>query len=114
MRVEIPIKTVSVMNVREHWSARAKRAKGHRATTHAMLLGSRRPDLGLPPYCATVTLTRIGSRTLDGDNLQSALKACRDGIADWLRVDDADARVSWCYSQQKCKRGQFGVIVEVS
>jgi hypothetical protein len=51
-----------------------------------------------------VTLTRVApSNGLDGDNLQGSLKACRDGVADWLKVDDRDPRVTWLYEQRRGK-----------
>jgi hypothetical protein len=61
------------------------------------------------PPCV-VTLTRIGPKPLDGDNLQSAFKTVRDQIASLLRVDDADPRVEWRYGQRK---GEYGVEIEV-
>ena len=61
-----------------------------------------------------VTLTRIAPRALDDDNLRGALKACRDGVADWLAIDDRDPRVRWEYAQRKGKPGQYAVAVEVT
>lgn len=104
----LPIKTISVMNAREHWSSRSKRAALHRATAKSVM-----SRFGLPALPVTVTMTRISTGTLDGDNLQSGLKAARDGIADWLGIDDADPRIKWVYAQQKGKRGDYGLIVEV-
>lgn len=110
MRVVLPIKVVSVANLREHWSARAKRANIHRSTAKMMLT-----QWGLHPELpVTVSLTRIGSKQLDGDNLQSACKAARDGIADWLGLDDADPRIIWVYAQQRGKPGEYGLMVEVT
>lgn len=108
IRVVLPIRIVSVANVREHWAARAKRSKLHRETAHLML---RRLAPPAPPV--TVTMTRIGPRTLDTDNLSSGCKAARDGVADWLGVDDGDLRVTWKYGQTKGKPSEYGLIVEV-
>lgn len=105
---EIPIRTVSVMNAREHWSVTARRAKQHRESAGWTLMSSQRPKLP-----CTVVLTRIAPRELDGDNLQSSLKAVRDGVADWLRVDDRDPRVSWRYRQQRGKAREYAVRVEI-
>lgn len=85
------------MNVREHWAAKAKRAKKQRGETFLQL---RCAALGHEVPC-TVTLTRIAPRSLDGDNLQASLKNVRDGVADWLKVDDRDARVNWLYGQRR-------------
>ena len=108
IEVLLPIKTVSVMNTREHWSVRARRAKLHRMTAQLALVGHVAP--GLP---VTITMTRISTGTLDGDNLQSGCKAARDGIADWLGADDGDPLVTWVYAQQKGKRAEYGLIVRV-
>lgn len=61
----------------------------------------------------TVTLTRIAPRDLDGDNLQSSLKAIRDGVADFLKVDDRDSRVTWAYAQERGAPKFYGVRVEI-
>lgn len=48
-----------------------------------------------------IRLTRVSPGELDGDNLQGALKAVRDAIASWLRVDDATPLIRWEYAQEK-------------
>ena len=110
LRVELPIKTVSLLNMREHYRVTAKRKATHREATRLMLHGKTPPALPV-----TVTLTRVSPGTLDEhDNLPSAFKHAVDEIAVWLGIDDADKRVTWRYAQTRCKRGQFGVIVEVA
>lgn len=99
MRIEIiklPVATVSITNKREHWSKRSKRANGQREA--AYLLTQPLSKMGLP---MTVKLTRISPRPLDDDNLRSALKSVRDGVADRLKLDDRDPRVKWEYDQRK-------------
>lgn len=110
IRVILPIKTVSVMNTREHHFARARRAATHRSTARLCLMAYGKPPA--PPL--TVKMTRIGFGTLDDDNLASSFKACRDGIADWLGLDDGNPGITWACAQQKGKRGEYGVIVEVT
>ena len=61
----------------------------------------------------TVVLTRIAPRRLDGDNLQSGFKAVRDGVADWLGVDDGSSLVDWQYFQRSGKAGEYAVEIEV-
>lgn len=104
MRRFVPIATVSEANRRDHWATKAKRAKGQRL---ALYLATKRAELP-----CVVTLTRVGPRRLDDDNLRGALKACRDGVADRLGVDDADPRVEWRYGQE-VRRDQRGVLVEI-
>ncbi len=94
--IKAPIATVSITNKREHWSKRSRRAKGQREA--AYLLTQLLSKMGLP---MTVTLTRIAPRALDDDNLRSALKSVRDGVADRLGIDDRDSRVVWAYGQRK-------------
>jgi len=99
----IPIRLASVANLREHWSKRYKRTRSHRQAAVVIPRGVHK----LP---CTVTIIRVGKRKMDGDNLQSACKALRDGIADRLGVDDADDRVQWQYDQ---KRGNYAAIVKI-
>ena len=106
--VEIPIRTVSVLNTREHHMARARRAKAHRQAAHWSLVTLKKPALP-----CTVTLTRIAPRPLDGDNNQAAMKACRDGVADWLGVDDRDPRVTWAYGQRRGAPKHYAVEVAI-
>jgi hypothetical protein len=109
LEVLIPVKTISVANVREHWRARARRTKEHRQAAKAMLAGAR--DVPLP---VIVTMTRYApSSGLDGDNLQGALKAVRDGIADAFGLDDRDMLLEWRYDQQRSKKGFYAVLVKV-
>jgi len=110
IRVSVPIRVVSVMNTREHHQARARRAKLHRQSAHwAMEQTRTRPALP-----CIVTMTRIAPREMDGDNLQAGMKACRDGVADWLGLDDADARITWAYAQRKGKPKEYAVEVSIA
>ena len=74
----IPLRTVSGMNVREHFRVRAKRVKAERQAVALVLGPQKKPALPI-----VVTLTRIApSNGLDpDDNLPSAFKAVRDEIA---------------------------------
>ena len=88
------IKVPSVANIRQHWGDRAKYTRNHRALGKLSVKG-------FPNLPCTVTLTRIAPRKLDGDNLQAAFKAFRDGVADGLGIkSDADPRVTWVYKQE--------------
>jgi hypothetical protein len=61
-----------------------------------------------------VTITRIAPRELDDDNLRTSAKAVRDGIADALGLkSDRDKRLTWNYSQEKGKPGEYAVRITV-
>jgi hypothetical protein len=47
-----------------------------------------------------VTLERVGANPMDTDNLAAGFKTIRDAVARWLRLDDADDRIVWSYSQR--------------
>ena len=104
MEIKIPLRIVSVANLREHWAATAKRAKAHR---HAALMC---PRHSLP---CVIGLVRVAPRPLDDDNLRSAFKALRDGIADRLGVADNDPRVKWEYDQERGRVKEYGVIIRL-
>ena len=99
----VPIKTVSAANLREHWGEKARRVAKEREAFHLMC------PVGVSTPC-TVTFTRFGKRKLDDDNLSSALKAARDGIAQKIGIDDGDDRIAWRYFQEK---GDQGVHVRI-
>ena len=100
------IRIESEANGREHWRAKAKRTKEHRKAAYwAMWDASPIGFDDRPPM--TITLTRIAPRTLDSDNLAGGFKAARDGVADWLGIDDGDERLTWLYAQRKGKPGEY-------
>lgn len=115
--IHLPLRIVSEANMRGHWAAGHRRAAEQRGVVK-MALYQRLAELRAmlahgyaPGDRIVVRLTRIGKRTLDGDNLQRAGKACRDGVADALGIDDADPRLEWRYDQAVAK--QYGVRIEV-
>lgn len=85
-------------NARENWRTRSARVKRERSLARIMCS----QELTKPTHWpALVVLTRIGPRRLDSDNLASSAKAVRDGVADWLGVDDGDeSKVQWLYEQR--------------
>lgn len=94
-RFDVPVKTASTSNLREHWAAKNKRTDAQKRATR-----SRCPPWTGGPLLL-VTLTRVSPRALDDDNLRGALKSVRDAVATWLRVDDASPLVRWEYAQEK-------------
>lgn len=99
--ITLPLRIVSEANSRGSWHAGAKRANMQRGTA-AMALRADCITAGLTSRYLIITLTRIAHRRLDTDNLQRALKAVRDGVADALGIDDGDARLEWRY-EQRCQ-----------
>lgn len=104
---QVPLKTVSELNKREHWLAAHKRHKNQKMIVTAYL--RKYANLGPVPFVsAKVTLTRISPRILDShDNLPASLKYIVDAIAEYLvpgkatgRADD-DIRILWEYQQEK-------------
>jgi hypothetical protein len=93
VRMEIP----SLANQRMHWARKASITRGQR-----MLAGQ---AVSLLPVDTTkkliITLCRQSPRLLDDDNLASALKGVRDGVADGLRLksDRQSDRLVWKYEQ---------------
>lgn len=112
----VPIKTVSHGNggngSHGHWAVKARRAKEHKEA--AMLAATANLERAEMQFPCIVLLTRLSVGTLDDDNLRQSLKACRDGIAKALGVDDKDVtRVRYQYEQERCKRAEAGVRVTI-
>jgi len=101
------IKLVPGDNAREHWATRARRAKNHRSAAEMVLRAKfgRAPELPL-----VVTITRVGRGRLDTDNLAGSAKHIRDGIADWVGVDDGNDGYAWRYEQS---RGDPAVVIRI-
>lgn len=120
VEVEFPLRTVSALNEREHWGAKARRVKRERRTTGLALLMVR----GSPTLKArarghlagdgrlVVELTRLSRGELDDDNLRGALKSVRDQVAEWLGVDDRDPRVTWAYGQERAAGFAVRICIE--
>lgn len=112
IEVKMDMKIVSVANMRLHWAVKAKLAKDQRTRTR-MSLAAMAESSGARMLPVTVVLTRIAPKRLDGDNLQSGFKAVRDGVADWLGVDDGNRLIDWQYAQRSGRPGEYAVEVEV-
>jgi hypothetical protein len=94
----VPLQTKNSLNTREHWALRSKRARSQRSKLKSEV-SKRLPEIGLP--LVVITLTRVSPRSMDSDGVVAALKHCRDGVADALRIDDASPLVEWRYAQRK-------------
>lgn len=109
IEVEMEMKIVSLANMRLHWAAKARLVKSQRQKAFNALASVAAPPA---PPC-TIVLTRVAPRALDGDNLQSGFKAVRDGVADWLGVDDGSKLVEWQYKQRSSGVKVYKVEIEV-
>jgi hypothetical protein len=109
------LKTVTAANTGGHWRKKADRVKKQRAAAMQHVALWRAHDLLDYPRPARVHLTRVANRSLDSDNLQSSLKAVRDGVADALGCDDSErAGIEWTYSQRKHEKPKsYAVEIEV-
>lgn len=106
LAISMPLRLGNGLNDRGHWRSKARRVKCEReAVAWALILKTRLA----PPL--VVTITRIApSVGLDSDNLAGSCKGCRDEIAHWLGIDDADERVHYRYAQ---RRGPWGVEISM-
>ncbi len=105
----VPVKTVSEANRREHWAKRHKRTNMQRYIAKIFTCIEMSSQYGA---VIRIKLVRYAPRELDSDNVCSALKAVRDGVADGLAINDGDKRIVWIYDQFVSKT--YGVDVEVT
>jgi hypothetical protein len=94
------------LNSREHWRVKQRREKPQKA---AALLAAQAYTRGLFPLIV-VTITRVGPRKVDSDNLQGYCKGVRDQVAKALGIDDGHKIYEWRYVQE---RGEYAVRVAI-
>jgi hypothetical protein len=111
---KIPVKLVNALNQREHWAVKAKRAKEQRSSAGWSMFRACKIIARNIEDPVTITITRRGGRRMDDDGLTASAKHVRDGIADWLGIDDGDPRLTWVVKQDTAPRGQHWVDVEVT
>lgn len=104
----LPIKIISTANARLNRFKLASMNKSQRLMTKQILRGVAFPPL--PPL--TIVLTRIGAKRLDSDNLAGGFKAVRDGVADWLGIDDGSPLLDWQYTQRSGSK-TYSIEIEV-
>lgn len=97
--VTLPLRLVNPNNNRTGWWIVSKRNKQHHRSVAIGLKG-----YSLPPLPATVTITRIGQRKMDDDNLQAAAKSVRDAVALAYGVDDGSELYEWRYAQEHTRK----------
>jgi hypothetical protein len=115
LTIMLPLETKSEANQRG-WKGKARRTKSARR----ILFQTVGPHHWvLTPFVTAlhsgeairVLFTRLGGRRLDDDNLRSAFKAARDGVAAMLLADDGDPRFHWEYDQ--AIGGPVGIRIEI-
>lgn len=113
MIVTIPgLRLANTLNTRQHWRKKAAASKAQRLLTYCHLR-----EHSAPSGPVMVTIVRVAPRSLDSDNLAGACKSVRDGVADWLGVDDGVAErkgdVVWQVAHRKGGVGEYGVEIRV-
>lgn len=108
LKFHIPIKLPSLANLGGKLRDKLRTKRLQREATMYCLVG-----LDLPPLPVTVTITRIGPRKLDDDNLAAACKYVRDQIAATFKEDDGSDRYTWKYEQRITSNKKYGVDVQV-
>lgn len=99
----------SAGNAREHWRARAKRAKEQRTHGRLMVGGSIESLFKQIDGPIFIRFVRVAPRPLDDDNLAFAFKCIRDGVADAFGVADNHPRIHWEYAQERGKPAQIRI-----
>jgi len=106
LTVRVPQLVPPGPNAREHHMARHRRVKKERTAVRLMLSPHKPPRLPVE-----VLLIRCAPRKLDDDNAVGSMKPCRDEVAKWLGVDDADPRVTWRVDQWKVPKSDQGTVL---
>lgn len=117
LEITIAMRLPSAANLREHWAVRATRERKQREWTRLALAGRPAREwrrAHLPATGLKATLTRVGERRLDSDNVARAFKSIRDQVAEWAGVDDGDEGCegfwTWEYTQE---RGLYAVRIRL-
>jgi hypothetical protein len=113
-RLELPIYTKNEGNARQHHMAKQRELGDIRPTVEMAVRAHASVKRFVPPFPCVVRLTRLCPPTnrLDkGDNVSSALKRVRDGVADWMRINDRSRLVEWVCNEETAQA--FGVRIEI-
>lgn len=84
-------------NMREHWAVKMRRVRTERAMAKVATIAAigHRIAAGELDGRVDITMCVHRRRKPDDDNIVGACKAIRDGIADALRTNDGDPRLTW-------------------
>jgi len=111
MKYYIPLNLPSLANMRAHWRRIAKLKQDQKLATSLCMRNAITRGATLPPLPLIITITRIGKRKMDDDNLAAACKYVRDQIAAIIGTDDGSPLYTWQYQQ---RIGKYGVDVEIT
>jgi hypothetical protein len=113
LTVVVPVRTVSVPNQRGHWSKHSPLTKEQKFWARTLVEREKEK----PPLPVRVTMIRCSpGRIKDSDNLGTALKAVRDGIAAAYEADDQDLdgnpQFVWAVGQEKADEYSVRITIE--
>jgi len=113
VQYSIPVKVKSEANMREHHMAKYRRSKAQKNAAYLMTVTEAKPYRE-PKSSITVAMIRgYGKRgkKMDSDNLARSMKACRDGIASGLCIDDCSDLIDWQYAQRQGDTDRVEVVI---
>jgi hypothetical protein len=97
------------MNSRAHWGTKKRIAKHERIMVRdALKLKFAQPRLPL-----VVTLIRCSTGWPDSDQAVTSMKHVRDGVADFIGVDDGDNRITWNVERRRVPRREQGTVIRI-
>jgi hypothetical protein len=113
VHIQLPLRVLNYKNEVEHWTEKARRTKNERRITGDSVRAALNQwdSWDETTEAVTIHLTRVSPRKLDSDNLQRALSAVRDGVADALGINDGSDRLTWTYEQEQ--QHAYGVRIEI-
>ena len=112
--ISAPIKTTNPLNgAHGHWTVKAKERKAQRQNIRLVLQSAYPRQTYRVIFPVEIHLVRVApSNGLDDDSLPASFKAVRDGITDWLGLDDdRTPDIRWTYDQRRGPRGAYSVEV---
>ena len=101
-----PIFTKNPLNTRQEYHTVSRTSEKARYEAESACIAAKFPKR----FPVRITMIRYGSRKLDkGCGLNASLKPVRDGIADYMGLDDADDGYEWKYEQMPAPVRATGV-----
>jgi hypothetical protein len=113
LRLRLPLAVETEANKRgDHWSKFRKRNNEQRLIVRLKAgEGGRGPPSRDQRIMVRIVVER--PRELDSDNLSTAVKSVRDGVADWLSREKHDADPLTVWRVEYAKAGMEMVLIEV-